>query len=86
VAEERCVLDSEKALGRRDLVAAWGTLLGAAPLRGEGMSTNYFSSLSPGINGYIADACEKMWAGTMRSTSCLAPTSRRGGYPVTACC
>ena len=37
------------------------TLLGAAPLRGQEMSTNYFARLSPRVNRYIAVAREKMW-------------------------
>ncbi len=59
--QEFFLIDREKYLARPDLVAAGRTLLGAAPLRGQEMSTNYFSRLSPRVNGYIAEAREKMW-------------------------
>ena len=59
--QEFFLIDREKYLARPDLVAAGRTLLGAAPLRGQEMDTNYFSKLSPRVNRYIAEARDKMW-------------------------
>ena len=60
--QEFFLIDREKYLARPDLVATGRTLLGAAPLRGQEMSTNYFARLSPRVNRYIAEARDKMWA------------------------
>ena len=59
--QEFFLIDREKYLARPDLVATGRTLLGAAPLRGQEMSTNYFARLSPRVNRYVAEAREKMW-------------------------
>ena len=59
--QEFFLLDREKYLARPDLVAAGRTLVGAAPFRGQELSTNYFARLSPRVNGYMAEAREKMW-------------------------
>ena len=59
--QEFFLVDREKYLARPDLVATGRTLLGATPLRGQEMSTNYFSRLSPRVNRYMAEAREKMW-------------------------
>ncbi len=59
--QEFFLVDREKYLARPDLVATGRTLLGAAPLRGQELSTNYFARLSPRVNRYMAEAREKMW-------------------------
>lgn len=59
--QEFFLIDREKYLARPDLVATGRTLLGAAPLRGQELSTNYFARLSPRVNRYMAEAREKMW-------------------------
>ncbi len=59
--QEFFLIDREKYLARPDLVASGRTLLGAAPLRGQEMDTNYFSKLSPRVNRYIAEARDLMW-------------------------
>ena len=59
--QEFFLIDREKYLARPDLVATGRTLLGAAPLRGQEQSTNYFSRLSPRVNRYVAEAREEMW-------------------------
>ena len=59
--QEFFLIDREKYLARPDLVATGRTLLGATPLRGQELSTNYFSRLSPRVNRYMAEAREKMW-------------------------
>ena len=59
--QEFFLIDREKYLARPDLVATGRTLLGAAPLRGQEMDTNYFSKLSPRVNRYIAEARDMMW-------------------------
>ena len=59
--QEFFLIDREKYLARPDLVATGRTLLGAAPLRGQEMDTNYFSKLSPRVNRYIAEARDLMW-------------------------
>ena len=60
--QEFFLIDREKYLARPDLVATGRTLLGARPLRGQELSTNYFARLSPRVNRYMAEAREKMWA------------------------
>ena len=59
--QEFFLIDREMYLARPDLVATGRTLLGAAPLRGQEQSTNYFSRLAPRVNGYMAEARDKMW-------------------------
>ena len=59
--QEFFLVDRERYLARADLVACGRTLLGAAPLRGQELSTNYFSKLSPRVNSYMAEARERMW-------------------------
>ena len=59
--QEFFLIDREMYQARPDLVATGRTLLGAAPLRGQELSTHYFSRLSPRVNRYIAEAREKMW-------------------------
>ncbi len=59
--QEFFLIDRSKYLARPDLVATGRTLLGAAPLRGQEQSTNYFSKPAPRINRYIAEAREIMW-------------------------
>ena len=59
--QEFFLIDREKYLARPDLVATGRTLVGAAPLCGQELSTNYFSRLSPRVNRYMAEACEKLW-------------------------
>ena len=59
--QEFFLIDREKYLARPDLVATGRTLLGAPPLRGQEMSTNYFARLSLRVNRYVAEAREKMW-------------------------
>ena len=59
--QEFFLIDREKYLARPDLVATGRTLLGASPLRGQELSTNYFARLSPRVNRYMAAAREKMW-------------------------
>ncbi len=59
--QEFFLIDREKYLARPDLVATGRTLLGATPLRGQELSTNYFARLSPRVNRYMAAAREKMW-------------------------
>ena len=59
--QEFFLIERDKYLARPDLVATGRTLVGAAPLRGQEQSRDYFSKLTPGINRYIAEAREKMW-------------------------
>ena len=59
--QEFFLIDRERYLSRPDLVATGRTLLGAPPLRGQELSTNYFSKLSPRVNRYMAEAREVMW-------------------------
>lgn len=59
--QEFFLIDREKYLARPDLVATGRTLLGALPLRGQEMDTNYFSRLSPRVNRYMAESRDKMW-------------------------
>ena len=59
--QEFFLVDREKYLARPDLVATGRTLVGAAPLRGQEQSTNYFAKLPPRANRYVAEAREKMW-------------------------
>ena len=59
--QEFFLVDREKYLARPDLVATGRTLVGAAPLRGQEQSTNYFAKLPPQVNRYVAEAREKMW-------------------------
>ena len=59
--QEFFLIDREKYLARPDLVATGRTLVGAAPLRGQEQSANYFAKLSPRVNRYMAQAREKMW-------------------------
>ena len=59
--QEFFLIDREKYLARPDLVATGRTLLGAAPLRGQELSSNYFARLSLRVNRYMAEAREKMW-------------------------
>ena len=47
--QEFFLIDRERYLSRPDLVATGRTLLGAPPLRGQELSTNYFSKLSPRV-------------------------------------
>ncbi|MYE04204.1 MAG: glutamine synthetase type III [Bacteroidetes bacterium SB0662_bin_6] len=60
--QEFFLIERELYLARPDLVATGRTILGASPFRGQELSTNYFSRLSPRINRYIAEARETMWA------------------------
>ena len=59
--QEFFLVDREKYLARPDLVASGRTLIGAKPLSGQELSTNYFARLSPRVNRYMAEAREKMW-------------------------
>ena len=45
--QEFFLVDREPYLARADLVACGRTLLGAAPLRGQELSTNYSPSCRP---------------------------------------
>ena len=59
--QEFFLVDREKYLARSDLVATGRTLVGAAPLRGQEQSTNYFAKMPPRVNRFVAEAREKMW-------------------------
>jgi glutamine synthetase len=59
--QEFFLIDREKYLARPDLVATGRTLVGATPLSGQELSTNYFAKLSPRVNRYVAEAREKLW-------------------------
>ena len=59
--QEFFLIDRQMFLARPDLVATGRTLVGATPLRGQELSTHYFSRLSPRVNRYMAEAREKMW-------------------------
>ena len=59
--QEFFLIDRKMYFARPDLVAAGRTLVGAPPLRGQELSTHYFSRLSPRVNRYLAEAREKMW-------------------------
>ena len=92
--QEFFLIDRDKYLARPDLVATGRTLLGAAPLRGQEMSTNYFARLSPqGQPLYRRGAGEDVGArdldplhpqrggpGTARDFADLQPGQPRGGH------
>ena len=59
--QEFFLIDREKYLARPDLVATGRTLVGAPPLRGQELSTNYFARLPPRVNRYVAEARDRMW-------------------------
>ncbi len=59
--QEFFLIDRKVYLERPDLMACGRTLLGARPLRGQEMSTNYFARLTPRVNRYMAEARERMW-------------------------
>ena len=59
--QEFFLIDRKFYLARPDLVATGRTLLGAAPLRGQEQSTNYFSKPAPRVNKFVAEAREVMW-------------------------
>ena len=59
--QEFFLIDRQMYLARPDLMATGRTLVGATPLRGQELSTHYFSRLSPRVNRYMAEAREKMW-------------------------
>ena len=59
--QEFFLIDRSMYLARPDLVAAGRTLLGAAPLRGQELSTHYFARLTPRVNRFMEEARERMW-------------------------
>ena len=59
--QEFFLIDRGMYLARPDLMASGRTLLGARPLRGQELSTNYFARLAPRVTHYMAEAREKMW-------------------------
>ena len=59
--QEFFLIDREKYLARPDLVATGRTLVGAPPLRGQELSTDYFAKMTPRVNRYVAEAREIMW-------------------------
>lgn len=59
--QEFFLIDRQMYLARPDLMAAGRTLIGAPPLRGQELSTNYFARLPARVNRYMAEAREKMW-------------------------
>ncbi len=59
--QEFFLIDRNMYLARPDLVAAGRTLLGAAPLRGQELSTHYFARLTPRVNRFMEEARERMW-------------------------
>ena len=59
--QEFFLIDRSMYLARPDLVASGRTLLGAAPLRGQELSTHYFARLTPRVNRFMEEARERMW-------------------------